>query len=71
MGDLNGRQLSDFLKLYTKFSIADRETLESISKILGNENRYISGKAYDFLVTVNSNDPLIVQRMKKYARELN
>ena len=46
---LNGKQLGDLLKLYTKHDIYDRETIEAVAKILKNDNRFISRQAYNFL----------------------
>ncbi len=64
--DLNGQQLGEFLKLYSKYSINDVETCREISKILENENRYISQKAYQFLLAIKTNDSLIGESIKKY-----
>jgi hypothetical protein len=64
--DLNGQQLGEFLKLYSKYSINDVETCREISKILENENRYISQKAYQFLLVIKTNDSLIGESIKKY-----
>jgi hypothetical protein len=63
---LNGQQLGGFLKLYVKYSVEDIETCREISKILLNDNRYISQKAYQFLLSINTKDSFIVESIKKY-----
>ena len=67
---MNGQQLGDFLTLYTKHSVDDLETFRTVAKILQNENRYISQKAYDFLMGVNTSDPIIVESLDAYGRKL-
>jgi len=64
--DLNGQQLGDFLKLYTVHDIDDVKTCRSISQILQHDNRYISSKAYNFLIKVETRDSIIVERLKLY-----
>lgn len=64
--ELNGQQLDGFLKLYTKHGIKDQETCMEISKILQNENSYISQKAFHFLRDVKTNNSYIVESMRKY-----
>ena len=66
---LNGQQLGEFLKLYSKYAINDIETCREISKILENENRYISQKAYQFLLDIKTNDPFIDYSIKKYEEK--
>ncbi len=63
---LNGQQLGDFLKLYSKHSVNDLETCRTISKILQNENRYISQKAYKFLMGVKTRDSIIIENLNGY-----
>ena len=63
---LNGQQLDDILKLYSKQVVNDLETYKEISKILDNKNKYISKKAYDFLITTQSNNEFIKERLKSY-----
>lgn len=63
---LNGQQLEDFLFLYTKHSLDDLETCKAIAKILQNENRYISQKAYKFLLGVEITDSLIIENLNSY-----
>lgn len=46
---LNGKQLGDLLKLYTKHAIHDEATIKVVAGILKNENRFISRQAYNFL----------------------
>lgn len=66
---LNGQQLGEFLKLYSKYSINDVKTCREISKILENENRYISQKAYQFLLGIKTNDSIIIENIKKYEEK--
>lgn len=46
---LNGKQLGDLLKLYTKHDIYDTQTIEVVAKILKNDNSFIARQAYNFL----------------------
>ena len=66
LSQLNGQQLDGFLKLYTKHGIKDQETCMEISKILQNENSYISQKAFHFLRDVKTNNSYIAESMRKY-----
>ena len=66
LGQLNGQQLGDFLKLYSKHCVNDLETCVTISKILQNENRYISQKAYVFLMGVKTRDSIIIENLNGY-----
>jgi hypothetical protein len=68
--ELNGQQLGDFLRLYSKHSIDDLETIRTVAKILQNENKYISQKAYEFLMGVNTSDPIIIESLDAYGRKL-
>ena len=67
---VNGQQLGDFLRLYTTHTVDDLETCQTISKILQNENRYISQKAYEFLKGVDTRDPMITENLNAYGRKL-
>ncbi len=67
---LNGQQLGDFLRLYTRHSVDDLETFRTVARILQNENRYISQKAYEFLMGVNTIDPIIIESLDAYSRKL-
>jgi len=67
---MNGQQLGDFLRLYTKHSVDDLETFRTVAKILQNENRFISQKAYEFLMGVKTNDPIIIESLNAYGRKL-
>ena len=67
--ELNGQQLDGFLKLYTKHGINDQETCMEISKILQNENNYVSQKAYEFLSAAKTEDPFILESLKAYKKE--
>ena len=65
---LNGQQLDDLLKLYTKQGVNDLETFKSVSKILENENKYISEKAYKFLIKIQTDDEFIMESLKVYKK---
>ena len=65
---LNGQQLDDLLKLYTKQGVNDLETFKSVSKILENENKYISEKAYKFLIKIQTDDEFIMGSLKVYKK---
>lgn len=63
---LNGQQLDNLLKLYFKHGVNDLETCKVVAKILDNENKYISKKAYDFLLNIQTDDEFIMERLKAY-----
>ena len=65
---LNGQQLDDLLKLYTKQGVNDLETFKAVSKILENENKYISEKAYKFLIKIQTDDEFIMESLKVYKK---
>ena len=65
---LNGQQLDDLLKLYTKQGVNDLETFKAVSKILENENKYISEKAYKFLIKIQTDDEFIMGSLKVYKK---
>ena len=58
---LNGQQLGEFLRVYTKHSVDDLETCLTLARILQNENRYIAQKAYEYLKGVETSDPKILE----------
>ena len=58
---LNGQQLGEFLRVYTKHSVDDLETCLTLARILQNENRYIAHKAYEYLKGVETSDPKILE----------
>jgi hypothetical protein len=63
---LNGQQLNDLLQLYTKHKVHDIKTYSEVAKILENENKYISKKAYSFLVNIQTDDEFIMECLKAY-----
>tara|TARA_B110000967_G_scaffold206383_1_gene252965 strand:- start:78 stop:1220 length:1143 start_codon:yes stop_codon:yes gene_type:complete len=63
---LNGQQLNDLLQLYTKHKVHDIKTYSEVAKILENENKYISKKAYSFLINIQTDDEFIMERLKAY-----
>ena len=67
LNSLNGKQLGDLLKLYTKHSINDLETYKAVAKILENENSFISRQAYNFLKESKLSDQEI-KKLKRFAK---
>jgi hypothetical protein len=67
---LNGQQLGDFLEMYSIHSVGDLETCRTIANILGNENRYISQKAYKFLKGMETNDSTIIDKLNAYEKQI-
>ncbi|GEM_PF-6746411 len=65
LGEWNGKQLGDFLKLYTTHAINDLETLEAVGEILKNENSFIARQAYNFLKESNISDKEIEELKNK------
>ena len=63
---LNGQQLNDLLQLYTKHKVHDTKTYSEVAKILKNQNKYISKKAYSFLINIQTDDEFIMERLKAY-----
>lgn len=63
---LNGQQLGVFLKLYAKHNVDDLVTCRTISNILQNENKYISQKAYTFLMAIQTRDSVIMRNLRGY-----
>jgi len=63
---LNGQQLNDLLQLYTKHKVHDTKTYSEVAKILENQNKYISIKAYSFLINIQTDDEFIMERLKAY-----
>ncbi|MFT6810299.1 MAG: hypothetical protein ACJA01_003542 [Saprospiraceae bacterium] len=63
---LNGKQLGEILKLYTKHSINDLETYKAVAGILKNENSFISQQAYGFLKKSVVADEGILRLLIKY-----
>ena len=63
---LNGQQLNDLLQLYTKHKVHDTKTYSEVTKILKNQNKYISKKAYSFLINIQTDDEFIMERLKAY-----
>jgi WD40 repeat protein len=70
LSELNGQQLEDFLNLYRHHQIKDVETLREIAKILDNKNKYISKKAYHYLLDLNSNDTVILKHLRDYKEKI-
>lgn len=63
---LNGKQLGDILKLYTKHGINDLETCKAVAEILKNENSFISRQAYHFLKVTNTSNKEILTILDRY-----
>ena len=60
------KEISSVLKLYEKHSINDHETCKVLVGVLENKNIYISKKAYDFLIKIQTDDEFIAERLKAY-----
>ena len=67
---LNGQQLGDILEIYTIHSVRDLETCRSIATILGNDNKYISQKAYKFLKGIETSDSIIIEKLNAYEKQI-
>lgn len=63
---LNGELVGDVLGLYQKFGVEDPEICRKVSKLLHNENRFISQKALKFLENANPDDQVIAKEMADY-----
>jgi hypothetical protein len=46
--------------------VHDIKTYSEVAKILENENKYISKKAYSFLINIQTDDEFIMERLKAY-----
>lgn len=68
---LNGKQLSDILKLYTKHAVNDLQTYQAVAAQLKNENKFISRQAYNFLKNIPASDPEIKQLLTDYEQKDN
>lgn len=68
LSQLNGKQLGDLLKLYSRHSIADLETCQVVAKILKNENTFISQQAYKFLKKSNPPDEKVAELIELYEK---
>ena len=66
---LSGKQLDDVLKLYSKQGVNDLQTYKEVSKILDNKNKYISKKAYNFLIETQTDDAFIMERLNAYKTQ--
>jgi len=66
---LSGKQLDDVLKLYSKQGVNDLQTFKEVSKILDNKNKYISKKAYNFLIETQTDDAFIMERLNAYKTQ--
>ena len=63
------QEISSVLKLYEKHHINDLETCKVLVGILENKNNYISKKAYDFLIKIQTDDEFIAERLKAYKNQ--
>jgi hypothetical protein len=63
------QEISSVLKLYEKHQINDLETCKVLVGILENKNNYISKKAYDFLIKIQTDDEFIAERLKAYKNQ--
>lgn len=63
---LNGELIGDVLGLYQKFGVKDIEICRRVSRLLHNENRFISQKALKFLEDINPDDRITAKEMADY-----
>ena len=63
------QEISSVIKLYEKHQINDLETCKVLVGILENKNNYISKKAYDFLIKIQTDDEFIAERLKAYKNQ--
>lgn len=63
------QEIISVLKLYEIHSINDLETCKVLVGILENKNNYISKKAYDFLIKIQTDDKFIIERLKAYKNQ--
>lgn len=66
---LNGQQLAMLLQLYTKHNITDAAIYRAVVKMLSNENKFISKKAYAFLMGRPIKDKEIIDLLNAYKKE--
>ncbi len=66
LSGLNGVQLGHVLELYKRHTVHDLATCRSVVRLLENDNRFISGKAYNYLIDLQMDDTTIIQALKKY-----
>jgi hypothetical protein len=66
--ELNGEQLGYLLELYHQHAVEDTKTRKAVAKLLYSDNRFISQKAYSYLIHVQENDKDIVHELKKYEQ---
>ena len=63
---LNGEQVGDILQLYRAHKIEDQRTIQEVARLLNSENRFISGKAYDFLLDFADRDQSLATALEAY-----
>lgn len=68
LNELNGEQLGYFLELYHQHVVEDKKTHKAVAELLCSDNRFISRKAYNYLIHVQENDKEIIHALKKYER---
>lgn len=64
--DLNGEQLGHMLNLYSRHAIYDRETNQAVIELLKKNNRFIAGKAYQYLNALPGKDDAVLQALEEY-----
>jgi len=63
---LNGVQVGEILQLYRAHKIEDQRTLQEVARLLNSENKFISGKAYDFLLDFADRDQSLATALEAY-----
>jgi hypothetical protein len=63
---LNGVQVGDMLGLYRIHKIEDQRTIQEVARLLNSDNKFISGKAYDFLLDFEEHDQSLATALEAY-----
>lgn len=69
LDQLNGKQLSDLLKLYGHHGVHDLETCKAVAEILKNENRFVARQAYQFLKKLDIAEGEITTLLAEYEQK--
>ena|SRR5665811_924407 len=69
--DLNGSLLKITLELFKSQQIEEETVAFEISKLLKNENRYISAMAFKYLESLDSLDKKTKKNVEKYKKKMD
>ena len=67
--NINGTQLEYWLELYNKHGIDDLDIQQTIARLLEKENRFVTEKAYRFLINKSIMDEEVLRALEKYERQ--